>query len=296
MNTPEYIWINGTIIKGEKAVIPVTAHSLHYGSAVFEGIRLYETEKGPALFRFEDHLNRLLFSAQTMGMTMPYTKEQIKDAAKELIKKNNIQNGYVRPIVFYGPKMGLAADGAEAQTSIIAIPWGAYLGGKKAIRVHVSSFIRPHPKSTVIGAKISGLYYNSVLASREAKENGADEALMLDHDNFVAEGPGENIFFIQGKRLITPKSDSILEGITRRTIISAAPDLDYKIEESRITLKEALRCDEAFFCGTAAEITPIEQIGKRYFTTDKSREIKEYYDTIVRGKASRYCHWLTYIE
>lgn len=296
MKIPEYIWQNGAIIPGSEATVQITTHSLHYGSAVFEGIRVYKTAEGPALFRFEDHLNRLIFSAGVMGMDMPYSKEEIKNATKNLIKKNNLENGYIRPLVFYGPKMGLSAIGAKVNISIIAIPWGAYLGEKEAIRVHISSFIRPHPKSTVIGAKISGLYYNSVLASREANQHGADEAVLLDHNGLVAEGPGENIFFIRGKKLITPKSDSILEGITRHTIISATPDLGYEIEEKNITPKEAMLCDEAFLCGTAAEVTPIEQIDKRYFTVDKSREIKEYYDTIVHGKASRYRHWLTYVE
>lgn len=295
MKTNDNVWLNGKIIPGNKANVPITTHSLHYGSAVFEGIRFYKTEEGTALFRVEDHLNRLIFSADAMNINMPYTKEQIKTAIKELIKSNNLENGYVRPLVFFGPKMGLSGIGADIGTAIIAIPWDTYLGNK-TIRVHISPFIRPHPKSTVVGAKISGLYYNSTLASHEAQRHGADEALMLDHNNVIAEGPGENIFFLQGKKLITPKSDSILAGVTRHTIIEFAPDLGYEIEEKAITLEEGLRCDEAFFCGTAAEVTLIEQIDKRYFTVDKSREIKEYYDTIVHGKASKYRHWLTYVE
>lgn len=289
------IWLNGQYINSEDAKIPIGTHTLHYGSGAFEGMRVYKTDQGPAVFRLEDHLNRLIFSGETIGMECPYPKSEIKKICKELIKINEIEEGYLRPILFYSPKMGLQPDNLKTNLAIMVVKWDAYLG-TKPVKVKISSFIRPHPKSTVMEAKICGMYANSVLASIDAKKYGCNEALLLDYQGNVAEGPGENIFFILGKKLITPKKNNILAGITRNTVISFANDLGFTVEEKDIDLQAILKFDEAFFTGTAAEITLIEQIDKRYFQLKKGQQIQKYYGNIVHGEIDKYKHLLTFIN
>jgi branched-chain amino acid aminotransferase len=296
MTYPEKIWLNGKIISYDQGTVPVLSHTLHYGSGAFEGIRFYKTDDGPAIFRLEDHLNRLIFSAETMGMKVPYTKAEIQEAIEKLITINEIEEGYIRPLFYYGAKIGLSPKNGVTQAAVIVMSWGSYLGEKRAVKVSISPFIRPHPKSIVAEAKVTGVYQNSILASIDAHKKGCDEALLLDHEGNIAEGPGENIFFIQGNTLITPQKGNILSGITRSTIIEAAADLGFKTEERKIALQDMLQFDEAFFTGTAAEVTPIEQIDKRYYQVDKGVKIQQYYANIVRGKVADYKHFLTFVN
>lgn len=295
------VWMDGKLVDFKEAKIHVLSHVLHYGSGVFEGLRFYETEKGPAVFRLRDHLKRLFFSAQTLEMEVPFSLEKWEQGVKDLVKVNKLSSGYIRPIIFYGyGKMGLVPLGAEVNCAMAVWPWGAYLG-KKEIRVKTSRFIRIHPRSCVCEAKINGYYANSILASLEAHKAGFEEALMLDYQGNVAEGPGENIFMVKNGQLITPSKGAILPGLTRDSVMEfATKELGLELEEKVISPEELKQADEVFFTGTAAEITPIIQVdevkigdGQKGVITDK---IKMLYLNIVNGKLLRYAKWLTYIS
>ncbi len=294
----KFIWLNEKFIPWEKATLHLLTHSLHYGSAVFEGIRFYETEKGPAVFRLVEHLNRLFLSAKTMEMKIPYSRNQLSKAILELIKKNNLKSGYLRPIIFYGQKMGLDPRGADLNTAIACWEWGRYLE-KEIVKVKISKFQRISSMSSEMKAKISGHYFNSILASLEAKKDGFDEALLLDYQGNIAEGPGENIFFVKKKILYTPKHGTILPGITRDSVIKIAKNLGYKIIEKDIKPKEIKNFDEAFFTGTAVEITAIGQIDKLKISQGKEGEItkklKEKYHKITEAEEKKYQKWLSYV-
>ncbi|MFA7208998.1 MAG: branched-chain amino acid transaminase [Parcubacteria group bacterium] len=298
-NKVEYIWIDGKFTPFAKARIHVLNHSLHYGSAVFEGIRCYATKNGPAVFRLKEHIDRLFHSAGTMGMATAFTKKQAAQAVLELIKKNKLQAGYIRPIFFYGEKMGLDPAGAPVQLAIAAWPWGKYLE-KESVSVKISSFARIHPGSSVMTAKISGHYANSIVASLEAKKAGFDEALLLDWRGNIAEGPGENIFFVKGKKLYTPEAGTILPGLTRGSVMEIAGDFGYKTIEKKIRPKDLKSFDEAFFVGTAAEINAIGKIDKYIFGAGgegiATREIRENYAKIIRGENKKYKKWLSYVK
>ena len=214
----KYIWINQKLLDYGDAQFHVLNHGLHYGTGVFEGIRFYKTSKGPAVFRLKDHIDRFIFSAKTMGMDIPYSKKDICEAVKRTIKENKLEEGYIRPIAFWGSKMGLVPEGADLNVVIAAWSWGKYLK-KEVVDVVISDIIRMHPSSSVMSAKISGNYANSVLASNEAKKKGFDEALLLDYEGYIAEGPGENIFFVKDNQLHTPEKGTILPGITRETVM-----------------------------------------------------------------------------
>lgn len=295
----KYIWLNGKFIPFEKGNVHLLTHSLHYGSSVFEGIRFYKTQKTSAIFRLNEHLDRLFFSAKTMGMNIAYSKNQLANAIIELIKKNKLPSGYIRPIIFYGSKMGLNPIGADLNVAIACWPWGKYLE-KEVIKVKISSYLRLHPKTSVMGAKISGHYFNSILATLEAKKAGFDEALLLDYKGNIAEGPGENIFFVKNKILYTPSLGSILPGITRQTIMYLAKDLGYKIKEKNIKPKDLKKFDEAFFTGTAAEITAIGQIDKIKIGNGKegaiTKILKKIFYKTIQGEIKKYEKWLTYIK
>ena len=294
-NRVKYIWFNGKTIPFAKAKIHVLNHSLHYGSAVFEGIRCYETPDGLAIFRLKDHIARLFHSAETMGMEIPHSQKEIIQAIKELIKKNKIKECYIRPIVFYGEKMGLSPEGAPLNMAIAVWPWGKYLNYDR-VNVHISKYIRIHPKSSEMTAKISGHYANSIIASLEAKKNKADEALLLDFEGNIAEGPGENIFFVKNKEIITPKTVNILSGITRSSVMKIAKDLGYKIMERKIKPAELGKFDEAFFVGTAVEISIIGRIDKCVFKKDSpvSQKIQSAYVDAIHGVNKKYKSWLDY--
>lgn len=299
MEKTKYIWLNGKFVKWQQAKIHVLSHALHYGSAVFEGIRLYNTIKGPAIFRLNEHIERLFNSAKVFSMRIPFSKKDIKNAIIKLVKINKINQGYIRPIVFYGyGKMGLNPEGAELNIAIAVWPWGKYL--KEKVKVIVSDFIRLHPQSVISTAKVSGYYVNSIFATMEAKKKKYDEAILLDFRGYVAEGPGENIFIVKKNTLYTPKPGSILLGITRDSIIKIAKDLGIKTFEKDISVKELLNADEAFFTGTAAEITPIFKIDKKLINKGKigpiTQKIKETFEKIVRAELKNYYKWLTFVK
>lgn len=274
-------------------------HGLHYGNGVFEGIRAYNAKKGPAVFRLKEHIARFFYSAKALEMKIPFSKKELKRAVLETISINNLKECYIRPIAFTGyGKMGLNPKGAPIEVAIAAWAWGAYLGNKETIKVKISKYIRIHPRSCPVQAKICGYYVNSILASLEAQKNKVDECLLLDYQGYVAEGPGENIFMVKNKKLFTPKLGSILGGITRDTIIKIAKDLNIKIEEKEISVSELKSADEAFFCGTAVEIQPIGKIDKTLINQKNigkiTKKIKNLYQRIIHGKEKKYSYWLSY--
>ncbi|GBE16638.1 branched-chain-amino-acid aminotransferase [bacterium BMS3Abin15] len=295
----KYIWSNGKFIPFKEAKIHIINHSLHYGSAVFEGIRCYQTPKGPAVFRLKEHIDRLFHSADVMGFKVPFSKGKIIKITKELVRKNNLKECYIRPIIYYSEKMGLLPNDASINIAIAAWPWGKYLH-KDSISVKVSSFARIHPKSSVMTAKISGHYANSVMTALEAKKAGFDEALLLDWKGDIAEGPGENIFFVRKKILYTPKKGTILPGITRESIMKIAHGLGHRTIGRNIKVKDLKSFNEAFFVGTAVEVNAIGKIDKIIFGKGEegkiTKEIKEAYLDTVRGKIKKYNKWLNYVE
>ena len=300
MEEVEKIWFNGKFVDWKEAKIHILTHTLHYGGGVFEGIRAYKTERGPAVFRLKDHIKRLFYSAKALEMEIPFSLEEIERAILELIKINKIEECYIRPIVIFGyGKMGLNLKEAPVSVAITLWPWEKYLG-EKPIKVKVSRYIRIHPKSTVATAKICGHYVNSILASLEAQKSGFDEALFLDFEGFVAEGPGENIFIVKDKKLFTPLAGSILPGITRDSILKVAKNLNIETQEKKISLKEIKRADEAFFTGTAVEICPIGKIDDILINNGKigeiTKQIKDLYQRIIRGKEKKYLNWLQFIQ
>ncbi|MDO8524625.1 MAG: branched-chain amino acid transaminase [bacterium] len=294
------IWLNGHLIDWENAQIHILTHTLHYGSGVFEGIRCYKTAKGPAVFRLKDHIERLFYSAVVLEMDIPFSQQQIEEAVLQTIKANELEECYIRPIVFFGDKMGLNPKGAPLHIAIAVWPWGAYLGGKETVDVKISKYIRMHPGSADIKAKMCGYYANSVLASLEAHKENFDEALFLDYEGFVAEGPGENIFFVEQGKLLTPKSDNILAGITRNSILKIANDLGIETKEEKISPERAKLASEAFFTGTAAEVCPIGKIDDVLIGQAKvgeiTSQIKKVFEQVITGNNDAYLSWLTFLK
>lgn len=294
----KFIWLDGNFVPFDKARIHLLNHSLHYGSAAFEGERFYKTSRGPAIFRLADHTKRFFGSAKTIGIKIPASEKEIVRVTKELIRKNRIAAGYIRPIVFYGAKMGLHPGGSPVHIGIAVWPWGAYLG-EKPVKAKISPIMRLHPKSIFSHAKISGYYANSILATLEARREGFDEAILLDVNDFVAEGPGENVFMVKNRKLYTPAVGSILPGITRDTIMKLARDMKIPVAEKRITPKELRSADELFFTGTAAEVTPIGWLGKtkigRGETGPITEKLRTMYGHVVHGEEKRYLRWLDFV-
>jgi branched-chain amino acid aminotransferase len=266
-NMDGFIWFDGEMVPWREAKIHVLTHTLHYGMGVFEGERAYHTDKGAAIFRLKEHTDRLFNSAHIMNMEMPYDRETINEATKQAVAINNLDSAYIRPMVFYGSEgMGLRADNLKTHIMIAAWQWGAYLGKdslEKGIRIRTSSFTRHHVNISMCRAKANGHYINSMLALQEALNDGYDEALLLDVDGFVAEGSGENIFVIKNGIIYTPELTSALEGITRDTIMHFAKEIGVEVRERRITRDEVYISDEAFFTGSAAEVTPIRELDNR---------------------------------
>ncbi|MBU2578793.1 branched-chain amino acid transaminase [Patescibacteria group bacterium] len=293
------IWFNGKFIDSKKAIVPILTHTLHYGSGAFEGIRFYKTENNSVIFRLDEHLNRLFYSCSVLSMKISYSQEEIKKAIISLIKLNKLDEGYIRPIVWYGNKMGLYPGQADVNVALAVWPWESYLGNKP-IKTIISKFIRLHPKSIVADAKISGYYANSVLASLEAKNKKADEAIFLDYKGNVAEGPGENIFLVKNKKVYTPKRGSILPGITRDSVLALLKDLKIPFKEKEISPKELKFCDELFFTGTAVEICPIGKVDNTFINNGRIGEItkivKDLYCRVVRGLEKKYLKWLNFIK
>ena len=298
-----FIWFDGKLVDWRDANIHVLTHSLHYGMAVFEGVRCYETAAGPAVFRLDEHTKRLFNSAKIFQMKLPYTQDEIMAAQLEVIRANKLSACYIRPLAWIGSeKLGISPKGNTINMSIAAWQWGAYLGEdglNKGIRVKTSSFSRHHVNVSLVRAKASGYYINSILANQEVTAHGYDEALLLDTDGYVSEGSGENVFIIRDGILFTPDLASCLAGITRDAILTIATDLGIPIKEKRITRDEMYCADEAFFTGTAAEVTPIRELDDRIIgeggrgpITEKIQSI--FFDT-VHGKNDRYRSWLTMV-
>jgi len=300
MEATEFIWMDGKLVPWKDAKIHVVSHTLHYGDGVFEGIRCYETEQGPAIFKLKEHIDRLYYSADCLKMKIPFSKEEFINAVKETVKANNLKSGYIRPLIIYGyGKMGVNPEGAPVNCSISVWPWGKYLG-EGAIRVKTSKYCRIHPKSTYMGAKICGHYANSILASIEVKDAGYDEALLLDYKGDVAEGPGENLFIAKDGKLITPSLGTILTGITRASVIQLAKDNGIEVEEKTLKLEEVYNADEALFTGTAAEVTSIGSLDDKKIGNGEigpiTAKLKNIFMDIVHGKNEKYKDWLTYVN
>jgi branched-chain amino acid aminotransferase len=298
------IWYDGKLVPWREANTHVLTHSLHYGLSVFEGVRAYKTEIGTAIFRLEEHTKRWFNSAKIYMMEMPYSREVLMEAQREVVRANTLETCYLRPIAFYGSeKVGVSPVGAKVHVAIAAWPWGAYLGEdglKKGIRVKTSSHARHHVNVTMPRAKVATTYANSILANLEATQHGYDEGLLLDTDGFVAEGAGENIFIVKDGRIYTPELTSALDGITWRTVQAICGDLGIPVEKVRMTRDDIYICDEAFFTGTAAEVTPIRELDRRIVGTGVrgpiTEQIQAAFFDIVYGRNRKYHHWLTPVE
>lgn len=295
------IWHDGKLVPWREATTHVLTHSLHYGLAVFEGLRAYNTDIGTAVFRLKEHTDRLFNSAHIYQMPVPYDRETIMQATLDVIKANELESCYIRPLLFYGSeKMGVSPKGAKVHVAIAAWPWGAYLGEEalaQGIRVKISSYARQHVNVTMPRAKVASTYANSILANTEAIEHGYDEAILLDTDGFLAEGSGENIFLVKNGALYEPEIASALTGITRDSVHAIAADLGISVHTRRLTRDDLYIADEAFFTGTAAEVTPIREVdnrrigqGSRGPVTEKLQ--KAFFD-VVNGRNPKYHHWLT---
>ncbi|SDF04210.1 branched-chain amino acid transaminase [Desulfovibrio legallii] len=301
MQTTEYIWFDGKMLPSDQARVHVLTHALHYGSAIFEGIRAYACADGKsAVFRLEDHCKRLLNSAKILRMEVPYSAEQLAQACVETLQANKLKEGYIRPLSFVGyGEMGVYPGNNPVQTIVAVWPWGAYLGAEaleKGIRIKTSSFARSHVNTAMSKAKASGNYINSILAKVEAKEDGYDEAIMLDTNGFVSEATGENVFIVRDGIIKTTPWTSILGGITRDSIMALARDLGYTVEEQQFTRDEFYIADEAFFSGTAAEITPIRELDHRQIGVGHAgpvtKHLQQEFFKIVKGQNPKYASWL----
>ncbi len=295
------IWYDGKLVPWREATTHVLTHTLHYGMGVFEGVRAYKTAKGTAVFRLQEHTDRLFNSARILNMRMPYDKETINKAVLASVRENKLASAYIRPMCFYGPEgMGLRAENLKVHVIVAAWEWGSYLGEdgvKNGIRVRTSSLNRHHVNIAMCRAKANGNYMNSMLALHEALAAGADEALLLDTDGFVSEGSGENIFIVRKGELATPDLTSALDGITRETVMQLAEEIGLKTSVRRITRDEVYIADEAFFTGTAAEVTPIREVDGRVIGAGKRGPITERLQTLyfdqVYGRRDKHPEWLT---
>lgn len=297
MQPTEKIWFNGKMVPWNEATVHVLTHALHYGGGAFEGIRFYKTEQGAAIFQLDAHIERLLYSAKALKMNLPYTAVELKEAILTLVSENQLSEGYVRPLDFYGyGKMGVNPVGNPVDVVVACWPWGAYLP-HETVQVKISKYIRIHPLSTVVDAKLCGHYINGILASLELQGTHYHEALFLDDQGHLSEGVGENFFMVKDGVLTTPKLGTILAGITRGTVIRLAKKLGIPVVEAPVTPAEAYRADEAFFTGTAAEVTPIHSIDDQVLGNGcagpVSLQLKAAYAAAVRGKDSDFEECLT---
>jgi branched-chain amino acid aminotransferase len=298
-----FIWYDGKLVPWREATTHVLTYSLHYGVGCFEGVRAYKTPQGTAIFRLDDHTRRLLNSAKILGMKMPYSPEQLNEAQLEVLRANKLDSAYLRPMVFYGAEgMGLRADNLKTHVIVAAWTWGAYLGAdnmERGIRVKTSSFTRHHVNAAMCRAKANGQYINSMMALNEVLRDGYDEAIMLDTNGFVAEGSAENIFLVHNGALHTPDMTACLDGITRRTVMQLAKDFGIPVVERRITRDEVYVADEAFFTGTAAEVTPIREVDNRSIGAGKrgpvTEKLQSAYLKLVKGESATYPDWLSYV-
>lgn len=297
-----WIWYDGEMRPWRDCTTHVLTYTLHYGVGCFEGVRAYQTPKGTAIFRLQEHTQRLFNSAKILGMPMPFSQEQVAEAQLEVLRRNNLKEAYLRPMVFYGAEgMGLRADNLKTHVIVAAWTWGAYLGAdnmERGIRVKTSSFQRNYVNSTMARAKANGNYINSMLALNEVLRDGYDEAITLDTSGHVAEGSAENIFIVQRGEIHTPDLNACLDGITRRTVMQLAADHGIKVTERRITRDELYCCDEAFFTGTAAEVTPIREVDNRTVGSGTrgpiTTKLQAAYLALVKGQSSQYAEWLSH--
>ncbi|MBP0620237.1 MULTISPECIES: branched-chain amino acid transaminase [Cupriavidus] len=297
------IWMDGKLIEWRDAKIHVLTHTLHYGMGVFEGVRAYKTPEGTAIFRLKEHTRRLFNSAKIFQMAMPFDEATLEAAQREVVRANNLESCYIRPLVWIGSeKLGVSAKGNTIHVAIAAWPWGAYLGEEgmeRGIRVKTSSFTRHHVNVSLVRAKASGYYINSILANQEATGLGYDEALLLDTDGYVSEGSGENVFIVRNGVIYTPDLASCLDGITRDATLTIARDLGIEVREKRITRDEMYCADEAFFTGTAAEVTPIRELDDRIIGEGRrgpvTKQIQDAFFAAVGGTNEKYKKWLTLV-
>ena len=299
-----FIWFDGTLKPWRECTTHVLTYTLHYGVGCFEGVRAYATPKGTAVFRLHEHTRRLFNSAKILGMAMPWNEDQVNAAILEVLKSNKLKEAYIRPMVFYGAEgMGLRASGLKTHVIVGAWAWGSYLGAEnmeKGIRVKTSSFARHYVNAALCRAKANANYLNSSMALNEVLKDGYDEAIMLDPEGYVAEGSAENIFIVNGNVISTPDVTSALDGITRRTVMQLAADFGYEVRERRITRDELYICDEAFFTGTAAEVTPIREVDNRAVGNGSRGPVAEKLQTaylqLVKGESNKYPEWLTLVK
>lgn len=297
------IWYDGELVPWRNATTHVLTHTLHYGMGVFEGLRAYETAKGTAIFRLTEHTQRLFNSAHIFRMPIPFDQATLNDAQRAVVRENRLASGYIRPIVFYGSEaMGLSAKSLSVHVAVAAWPWGTYLGAdglEKGIRVKTSSFTRHHVNINMCRAKSVATYTNSILAHQEVAQDGYDEALLLDVDGYVAEGSGENIFIVKQGKLYTPDLTACLEGITRASVMQLAQEIGVEVIEKRLTRDEVYCANEAFFTGTAAEITPIRELDARAIGSGSRGPITERLQTLffdcVNGRSNNHPDWLHYV-
>ena len=299
MEKSEWIWMNGEFVAWEDAQVHVLSHGLHYGTGVFEGIRCYPTDRGPAVFRHRDHLQRLANSADLYYLQMPYSPEQMREATNELILRNGLDSCYIRPLVFRGyGEMGLYAPTGPVDVTVAVWPWGAYLGEeskKRGVRAKVSSWRRISPGGLIPQAKASGQYLNSILAKTEAAQSGYEEAILLDEDGLVCEGSGENIFVVrEGQILTPPHTAAILDGISRKSVIQIATDLGYEVVERDVARAELYLAEEIFLCGTAAELVPVREVDGHELGDigEVTRVIQAKFEDALHGRAPEYSEWL----
>lgn len=301
----KYIWMDGELVEFEKATIHFLTPALHYGAAVFEGIRSYATEKGPAVFRLKEHAERLINSAKVLGFReLPYTAEEIAEAIRLTVRANDMSECYIRPLLYLtGGGWNLNVDGGVASVSIAVWEWGNYLGEEaleKGIRANISSFTRHQPNVMMTKAKVAGNYPNSILAKTESVRLGFDEAIMLNPQGFVAECTGENIFIVHKGKILTPPLVDILEGITRESVITIAKDMGYEVVETPISRDQLYVADEVFVCGTAAEVIGLSEIDFRTIGVGKTgpvtRAIQKVFHDAIRGKNPKYEHWADYVN
>ena len=299
-----FIWYDGKLVPWREATTHVLTYALHYGVGCFEGVRAYNTPRGTAIFRLEDHTKRLTNSCKILGIKLPFSAEEINAAQLEVLRANNLKEAYLRPMAFFGAEgMGLRADGLKGHLIVAAWTWGAYLGAEnmeRGIRVKTSSFTRHHVNAAMCRAKANGQYINSMMALNEVLRDGYDEAIMLDTQGFVAEGSAENIFLVVNGELHTPDITACLDGITRRTIVQLAADFKIPVRERRITRDEVYIADEAFFTGTAAEVTPIREVDNRPIGKGSrgpiTQKLQAAYWALVKGESSQYPEWLSLVD
>ena len=302
-NREGFIWMDGQLIDWADAKVHVLTHTLHYGLGVFEGVRAYSTPEGTKIFRLNDHTNRLFESAKAVNMKIPFSQQEINEAQKEVFRVNELDEGYIRPMCFYGSEgMGLRADNLKVHCIVAAWEWPSYMSPEafeKGINIKISSYKR-ETGNIVSRSKVNGNYVTSIMALQEAMKEGYDEALLLDDEDNISEGSGENFFIVKNKTLYTPDLDASLDGITRKSIISLAEELEIKVKVKKVKLQDVLDADELFFTGTAAEVVPIRSVDKKLISDGERGEVttilqKNYFDQ-VRGKRDSFPEWLSAID